>query len=1071
MKNVLSGILFLLCLCCQRNNVLAQQRYMARVVDSQTRFAIIGATVRDSMGAFLSASNEQGEFMLQEMTKGQIVKISAMGYQEQQSRITTSDTLFLLIPDSHILEAVEVSTGYQKISKERSAGSFSYIDQSLIERSVSADIISRLEDVTPGLQFDKRSSNPSNGNSGTSLRVRGINTINSSSSPLIVLDNFPYEGDIESINPNDIKSVTVLRDASAASIWGARAANGVIVITTKSGAASGDMKINYSGSTEWTERPDQYYSRDFISSADYIELERWLFGQGYFDAQENSSAQPVLSPAVELLIKMRDNSSLEQQVDDELKRMSGLDVRRGIDRYLTRTGSAQQHHVSISGSPARADYYVSVGYNNDLNNQVSQSSGRFTLTTRNTFHVLPWLRLKSDINWMRGEEKDKGLFSGISSYPYNELMGQDGRAGSIYTGYRQNFKEESMAQSGVDWLYRPLEEMDRYSSNGVTNRLILNSGLEVDILDGLSLQGMYRYQTRRGETTMEYFSDSYYVRNLVNRYMQSDGVSKFPDNGILRLDGTDEKGYDIRAQLNYRKSVGELLDVDALAGYERRELIQEGSIAQYFDYDRNLLTNNNQLDYVTRFPVKPSGTARLPTPLASLTRLIDRNVSYYGNIGLSFSSRYTLTGSLRWDASNLFGVKANQKGTPLWSVGTAVFLSSMKAFQRPWLDMLKLRLTYGYNGNVNTGASAVMTAYYSTNYSTGLRYAEIRNPGNPQLRWERVGVWNLGVDFSLFDNRLQGSVDVYRKRATDLLGQLETDPTNGFVVIDQKKNLVNYGAMDTRGLDLQLSITPLRRSFEWRIDKIIGSTGNKVTRYEFDALSGETLRTRVGNAYSGAIVKEGVSLDALYTLPWHGLDEATGNPLVMLNEQKSQDYTAYIAQLSVEQLQHQKIQVPRYYGSLRNTFSWKNFNASFNIVWKAGYYFMRSTVNYNTLYSMNKMNKDYENRWQRPGDEERTDVPSRALITQTNLGGRDFVYASSAAVMENGAHIRLRDVRLAYQLPQNHSFGKGVRATVFIYGNNLGILWRANKHGIDPDLSQATLLPGRSWSAGLRIDY
>ena len=163
--------------------------------------------------------------------------------------------------------------------------------------------------------------------------------------------------------------------------------------------------------------------------------------------------------------------------------------------------------------------------------------------------------------------------------------------------------------------------------------------------------------------------------------------------------------------------------------------------------------------------------------------------------------------------------------------------------------------------------------------------------------------------------------------------------------------------------------------------------------------------------------------------------------------------------------------MPRYFGSIRNTVSWRNFSGSFNISWKAGYHFMRSSINYNSLYDLNRMNIDYVDRWKQPGDEHRTNVPSRPALSTDNISGRDFVYSSSEAVIENGAHIRLRDVQLSYVLPLNLRESKSLRASVFLYGNNLGILWRANRQVIDPDLPQASVLQGRSWSLGLRINY
>lgn len=1070
MKNVFKWLLATMVISKITLCVQGQEYYSGRVIDVSSRKGIAGASIlSDDVG--LTKTDNDGKFLLHITWLGKNIDVRAMGYNDMSIVPISTDTVWSMEPVRQLIEAVEINTGYQKISRERSAGAFSFVDQSLIERSVSPDIISRLEDVTPSLQFDRRGSTSSNNNSRMSLRVRGINTINSSSEPLIVLDNFPYDGDIMSINPNDVSSVTVLKDASAASIWGARAANGVIVITTKSGVGSQGTRVAYSGSMQWKARPDQSYDRSFIPSSEHIELETWLFQQGYYDGLENASAKPVLSPVVELLIQKRENLNLEQDINDELVRLGTLDIRKDIDRYLNRVGRQQQHHISFSGNPQNQEYYISLGYDKGLSNQISDKSDRYTITARNKVHILPGLRVNTDINWIRNGDHTKGLFSGISTYPYNQLLDKDGNSNSIYTGYRQSYKEQETENSGVDWLYRPLDEINRFFSDGVNTRVLLTAGFEVDIVTGLTFQGMYRYQSRTGETAMEYLPDAYYVRNLVNRYMQANGTSEFPNNGILRLDQMKEKGFDYRGQFNYRTNFGNRVNFDALMGYEKRQLVTNSSVAQYFDYDREVLTSNNQLDYVTRFPVKPSGRARLPTPLASLDKYTNRSLSYYANAALSFEKIYTLTGSVRWDASNLFGVKINQKGTPLWSIGTAFRITDFDAVKRPWLDLLKLRLTYGYNGNVNNAASALMTAYYTTDYFTGLRYAEVRNPGNPQLRWERVGIWNLGVDFSILNNRIQATVDIYKKNAKDLLGQLMTDPTNGFTVIDQKKNLVNYGNMMTRGIDLQLTMIPLKKDVEWRVDNIFGFTKNRVSRYEFDAGAGQVLRTKVATPYSGAIVQEDISFDALYHLRWEGLDGATGNPLVHVDGVLSQDYTSFIEGLTIDQLLNDKVQVPRYFGSIRNTVSWRNFSGSFNISWKAGYHFMRSSINYNSLYDLNRMNIDYVDRWKQPGDEHRTNVPSRPALSTDNISGRDFVYSSSEAVIENGAHIRLRDVQLSYVLPLNLRESKSLRASVFLYGNNLGILWRANRQGIDPDLPQASVLQGRSWSLGLRINY
>src|SRR5690606_13844109 len=223
---------------------------------------------------------------------------------------------------------------------------------------------------------------------------------------------------------------------------------------------------------------------------------------------------------------------------------------------------------------------------------------------------------------------------------------------------------------------------------------------------------------------------------------QSDGTQVFPEGDVLNQSYSNQVVHAGRAQLNFNKQFHLRHDVTALAGMEIRQVHATGQGWQLLGYDPNVLTYQSMFNYTTYYAQRPTGSAKLPAPSASLSDLLDRYVSYYANAAYTYRSRYMLSGSVRWDASNLFGVKANQRGVPLWSLGGSWLVDQEKFFHIDWLSRLKLRLTYGFNGNVDKSSTAYVTAAYENDKLTGLRRAVVRSPGNPQLRWEKVGVWN-----------------------------------------------------------------------------------------------------------------------------------------------------------------------------------------------------------------------------------------------------------------------------------------------------------------------------------------
>src|SRR5690606_2855124 len=304
-----------------------------------------------------------------------------------------------------------------------------------------------------------------------------------------------------------------------------------------------------------------------------------------------------------------------------------------------------------------------------------------------------------------------------------------------------------------------------------------------DFLKDWHVRINYQYQQSTNSGINHYGKDSYYVRNMVNRFTQQDGTRIIPHGDILNyaMRG-QQKTQALRFQLGYNTVWKDKHQLNALMETERREGIFENEPSIWvYDYDPDLRLGTAQFDFTKYYPNRPAGGGRVPGDNLGTQKNVDRDISYYSNLAYSYDCRFVLTNSLRWDASNLFGVKTNQKGVPPWSSGGAWNMDRELFLAESIFSRMKLRATYGVSGNVNKNVSAYPTVSYGTNVETNLPMAALSSVGNPSLRWEKVKTTNLGLDLGLdlgLGQKLHGSVDYYIKKGEDLLGLDYMDPTS-----------------------------------------------------------------------------------------------------------------------------------------------------------------------------------------------------------------------------------------------------------------------------------------------------
>lgn len=1054
-KRITLFLLFSLLYCTGR----AQISVKGRVFSENEELPLAGATVQiegSSKGTF---SDEYGNFSLLINKESDTLIVSFIGYKSELLLLKgrgSSPLVVFLRPVSSEMDEIVISTGYEKTPRERVTGSFAFINNALIERSPGSNILNRLEDVASGLTFNKDASTR-----GNNISIRSLGTIFSNDQPLIVIDNFPYEGDIQNINPNDVESITVLKDAAAASIWGARAGNGVIVITTKKGKA--DRK-QFSAKSDiiWGARPDLFYKSQ-MSSADYIEVEKILFDRGYYTNSENAVGHLPLTPMVELLIARRDGKITTEDLESGTELLGSYDLRDQYKKHFYRNSLLQQYAVNMSGGNISHRYYLSAGFDQNKLATVGDKFNRITLNSSNGFTLLGGrMEIGSGIYFTRTDDRQNSVSSirmdgSRPLYPYARFSDDSGNALSVVKDYRASFTE-SAVQSGLeDWSYVPLNELSQNENRAVSTDLRLNLNSHFLFFQGFKIE--VQYQAGLGQSGLrEYYSpESYFARNLINSYTQVNSGQTLsyaiPKGGILDQSHHQTFTQNLRGQLSYKNKASENHQLSLLVGSEVFDRTQNMDRMRFYGYDDSHATLK-PIDYITFFPQYSNRVATRTIPfMDSRSELSDRGISYYFNGAYTFRQKYTVTASTRLDKSNLFGVKSNQRGVPLYSAGLSWNLSRERFYKLKSLPYVRLRATYGYNGNVDKTMSAYTTAfYYSAAAQTRLPYAQVINPPNPRLRWERVGVFNAGLDIESASSRWKGSLEFYAKRSTDLIGDSPYPPSSGISTF--RGNIAN---MNGRGIDLELTRRHTTKGLIWQSVFLLSHVADKVMDYGVQASTLSYLQ-------STRLPMSGRQLYTLYALEWGGLNPKDGSPFGVIGGEQSSDYAKILQSTPPAELLSYAGR-PRIFGSLRNDLTYKAVSLSFNISYRLGYYFKRESVLYADVLTAKGGHGDFSGRWMQPGHELITQIPSLPEVASAN---RDNVYRHSAQLIENANHVRLRDIRLQYNLSGSKTpLFKSAQA--YLYASNIGLLYKANRHGLDPDFLE--IKPPLSLSAGLNFQF
>ncbi len=1030
-----------------------------RVVDEKGD-PLAGATVNLKGTARSVITDNDGRFVMNNVTDDAILVITYLGFEPKEIKAASNLGNIQMTSTSGKLEEVTVSTGYQTLPKERATGSFETINNQLFNRVTSTDVISRLNVTVPSLFFNNRAAGPK---SIDALTIRGLSSL-TATQPLVVLDNMAYEGDINNINPNDVENITILKDAAAASIWGTRAGNGVIVITTKKGKYDKPLSISLNTNFTVSQKPDLKYIPQ-ISSSDFIDVEKFLYSQHFYDGTLSTTDPypPFITPVVSIL----SNPSLsEDQKNAQVDALRKYDVRDDYEKYVYRNQFNQQYALNLNGGGKQSNYLISGGFDKNLNNLKTSDFQRITLRSDYNFIPLKNLEIQTGFYFTQSKSGDIGGNSTIgyrtgllgSIYPYARLADDAGTplepGGPYYNVDYLNTLNNN--PNLLDWHYKPLEDMYKSQSNSKTEDILFNLGANYKINSIFSADLKYQYQTTNNYSEQIYDADSFYARDLINTYTDPSTFNRaIPIGGIYVPSHGRSHTQTVRAQLNANKTWNDKHQLAVIAGGEiRKDYSEANNEGFHYGYDPSTKTFKT-VDYLSaELPLYYGGVGQIPYE-ASYGDSDNRFTSYFANASYTYNKRYILSASARKDASNVFGTVTNKRGNPLWSGGASWIISEEPFYNFPALPYLKIRATYGFSGNTITGTPAFALVTHDVNTTTQLSYTRPTNLPNPYLRWEKVGMLNFGLDFGSKNSRISGSLEYFSKKSTDVLADAPIDPTTSFST--QKFNTAD---LQGNGVDFSLHYINIleKSSFQWNTDFILSWNRNTVSRY---LLKQTSVSPYISS--SGINPVEGKLAYAVFAYPSAGLDPLTGDPRGYLNGQVSKDYSN-IFKGTISDLKYFGSSVPLVFGSLRNSFSFKGISVSANILYKFDYYFRRTGLNYTNLFYGNYGDSEFADRWQKPGDENHTRVPSMVYPSDSN---RDTFYNYSSDVVEKGDHIRLQDITAGYTFKSFYGFRN---FKVYANASNLGIIWRANKKGIDPDILSGYPNP-RTLAFGLSTNF
>lgn len=1004
-------------------SAIAQERTVTGTVTSkEDGLPLPGVTIKAVGGSSGAQTDGNGKYSVKVSSSTSSLQFSYLAHVSVTLNIPSSGILNVsLAPDANTLQDVNVvQVAYGTQRKQDVVGSLTTVSATQLQKQQVTSVTQGLQGLATGVLVINGSGQPG---TNPTIRIRGVASVNASAEPLIVLDGLAYSGSINSIGPNDVESMTVLKDAAATSLYGSRAANGVILITTKRGK-NGEAAINaYANYGVSSRAVDEY---KYVSSEDYMKLaweaqKNYATGLGIANPGQYAStnlitgtantyglkynpynvANPIdangnLVPGASLLW---DTDWAKEGNNSAIRRKNvGLNIQGGSDKfryflstdYLDQDGAVKNSNYNRLTTRFNGDAnlrsWLKVGLNSSLaatkTNTPSQSGSAFS-------NAVQFARIVSSIYPLYRRDNNGSLVLDATGAPIYDFGGSV--AGQAYNSGRP-------AAANTNAI--ALQQLDKNTSEGIQSSL--NAYTEVAFTDFLKFKSNVGINRNVGSTLV-------YANPLLG--------------DAAPVGGRVTRGRNLLTDWTWNN----MLSFDKSFGKHRL-----GAIAstEAYDYKSETLSAGT-----TGFPapglyeVSP-GSTKETAASGTVRRRIE---SYFARATYNYDSKYYLEGSIRRDGSTRFA--ADKRWGTFYSVGGSYVISneSFMANQKVF-DYLKLRASYGEIGNEGLTSSFPYISSYST------LYPDLSNPGvylttlgNPDVTWEKQGTFNVGLDFAVLKNRISASIEYYNKNTFDLLFSRPLPNSSGFTAIDD-----NVGKIKNQGFEFTIDSKNLTGAFKWSTNLNIATLKNRITALPQNFIISGTKRLEVG-----------VPLYDFYTYEWAGVNPDNGKPQWYADDPNNPGGTIIVNAIATARRSLQGSALPKVTGGITNTFEYKGFDLSALFNFSLGGKILDSDY-ISLMHGFSSvgaaLSTDILNRWTTPG--QITDVPA------LKFGNSDYGSASTRHLF-SGDYLRLRNVTLGYTLPQSviaktKNVVKSMR--FYVQGDNFWTISKL-KQGADPETS------------------
>lgn len=1076
----------LLCLFIGILSMTAQTRTVTgSVFDKTDNQPVIGATiaVMSAQGtvAHGTTTDLDGKFKLEVPSGTQNLTCRFMGYTTTTIHLQTGKDNYTVYMENDSKQLNElVVTGYQAIDRRKLTSAVTTI-------KMSDEIIGGVNNIDQALagQIAGLSSVTSSGSPGApvKLRIRGTASLSGTQDPLWVLDGIPLEGtdipsmedlqdidniyqtSIAGINPQDIESITVLKDAAATAIYGARAANGVIVITTKKGKA-GKPQINFSMKLTYNPKTD-IDRLNLLNSDEKVDLELGLLQSDYtYRENKGDVARIIAGYGLTDAYKAGGWNALSPEAQADINALRAVNT--DWNDILFRGVFNQEYNVSLSGGSEKATYYSALGYYVEQGNVESVKNDRFNLTLKTDYRINSKLKVGASVFANRRKQR--------SYLTYNEGFTNPVYYSRIANPYMRPFDDEGnyiydtnvQHRQGDDIVpdFNIFEERANTSNENTFTSLMSIFDAEFKWNEHFKITSQFGLQWDENMIEKYAGQDSYAMRREKEQH-QYNGTTVLPEGGSNKITENHSSQWTWKAMAEYQNRFKDIHELELMAGTEIRHNEDKSLYSAVYGYDARTLTSKPII-----FPNEEKAES---VPLHTETYLENAFVSWFATGSYTLLHRYTLGGSIRFDGSDIFGVAKKYRYLPLYSV-SGLWRISDEPFMKnvTVINNLGLRASYGLQGNIDKNTSPYLIGIYDqTTILPGNSEDAIRpsSAPNPDLRWEKTQSANIGMDLSLWDNIISLSVDYYYRKGTDLIGLRMLPLETGYT-----STTVNWAQMENEGVEVALTTRNIHtKDFTWFTNLNFGYNDNTVLR-----------ETVAENAIKPS--REGYSVGAIFAYKTAGLDDE-GYPLFLTQDGRKVTATEFFklnnagaSTLSAEEQRNLYSYIgstePKVSGGFMNTFKYKRVTLGINCIFNFGMY-VQTTPTYDpTNYDRGlNSNRDILNRW--TPDHTNTTLPK--LMTENDGRTGEYLRYKEQNLfreldiwVKKQNYFRFESIRLGYELPEKWLKPVGIKsASVSLEGRNLWVIASNYHNYLDPETMgnpYAAPIP-KSFIFGLNVNF